>query len=269
MPIGVFDSGLGGLTVLKALLAAMPDQEFLYYGDNANAPIGVRSQTEITDITRDAVQVLFDQGCSLVILACNTASAVALRPLQEYWVPADRRVLGVFVPMIEVVTGRDWADRRPPMPSALKRVAFFATPATVSSGAFRREVAIRATDVDIASVACPGLVDALERGDQDATTEYVQSYVAQLLCDMPSPEVTILGCTHYPLAEPIFRAALPDGAEILSQGGIVAASLKDYLRRRPEFVALGKTRYLTSGDPKSVSEGAVQLLGERLDFQGI
>jgi len=269
MPIGVFDSGLGGLTVLARLRAALPGQAFVYFGDNRNAPIGARPPGEIIEITRAGVQALFDRGCGLVILACNTASAVALRPLQDYFVPADRRVLGVFVPMIEVVTGRDWADRRAPTASSLSRVALFATQATVASGAFEREVALRATGAEIAAQACPGLVDALEAADPARADALVRGHARALLARMPAPQAAILGCTHYPLAGAAFRAHLPRETRILSQGEIVAASLCDYLRRRPQFRQAGACTYLTSGDPARVGRGAALLLGADPAFRAI
>ena len=149
MAVGVFDSGLGGLTVLDAVQKRLPDVPFVYYGDNAHAPYGVRTADDIYDLTVAGVQRLFDAGCDLVILACNTASAAALRRMQEAWVPRDKRVLGVFVPLIEALTERHWGDNSPPREVAVKHVALFATPATVRSRAFQRELAFRAIGVDV------------------------------------------------------------------------------------------------------------------------
>ena len=138
MPIGVFDSGLGGLTVLSALVRALPRQDFVYLGDNANAPYGWKSPAEIYELTIAGVERLFREGCGLVVLACNTASAVALHDLQVNWLnPATHRVLGVFVPVIEHLTRRDWGDNTPPTHTGLRDVALFATPATVRSGTTR------------------------------------------------------------------------------------------------------------------------------------
>ena len=269
MSIGVFDSGLGGLTVFRALAERFPDQALTYFGDNANAPYGVRSPREILDLTLAGVQRLFDLDCRLVILACNTASAVALRPMQEFFIPADRRVLGVFVPVIEAVAGRDWADRAPPRPARLSRVLVFGTPATVASGAFPREVALRASGVEIAQVACPGLVDALEAGDRDRVAALVAGFVAQGRAVMPAPQAVVLGCTHYPLAEADFARHLPPGSEILSQAGLVADSLDDYLRRAPHFKAAGPVRLHTSGAPAAVAAQARALLGLELEFDPV
>ena len=265
LPIGVFDSGLGGLTVLRALADRLPEQDFLYLGDNANAPYGMRSEDEIHALTRAGVARLFAEGCGLVILACNTASAVALRALQEAWLPGqggERRVLGVFVPVIEALTGRPWAYRGPALPGAVGRVALFATPATVASHAFTRELALRASGVEVCERACPGIVEALEAGDRERADAAVAGHVAALLARCPAPEAAVLGCTHYPLAEAAFRAALPAGTAVRSQPAIVAESLAAYLDRHPRFRGgRGERRFLTTGDPGAVSANARRLTG--------
>lgn len=265
MAIGVFDSGLGGLTVLAALTARLPEQDFLYLGDNANAPYGPRPEAEIHALTRAGVARLFAEGCELVILACNTASAVALRALQEDWLPrqpGNRRVLGVFVPVIEALTGRPWAYRGPATPGAVSRVALFATPATVASHAFPRELALRATGVEVAEQSCPGLVEALESGAPSEAEQVVADHARALLARLPAPEAAVLGCTHYPLAEAAFRAALPTRTRIYSQPAIVAESLEAYLARHPRFRSPGGGRgYLTTGDAETVSANARLLTG--------
>ncbi|NNU80561.1 glutamate racemase [Halovulum dunhuangense] len=264
--IGVFDSGLGGLTVLERLQAALPGQGFVYLGDNANAPYGTRSAGEILDLTMAGTQALFDRGCGLVILACNTASAVALRQMQEFWVPADRRVLGVFVPMIEAIVGRPFAQRGAPTQSAVSDVLLFATQATVASGAFSRELFLRASGVRVVEQACPGLVDALEAGDRAAADAIAAAHVRAALDRMPAPRVAALGCTHYPLAAGAFAAALPEGCRVLSQGDLVAAALCDYLRRHPRLAGGGGNAYLTSGDPQAVRRAAQVMTGRDLPF---
>lgn len=269
MAIGVFDSGLGGLTVLAALRRRLPQQGFVYFGDNANAPIGTRSERDIIDITIAATEALFERGCRLVILACNTASAVALRQMQEYWVPADRRVLGVFVPVIEALAGRVWADRAAPVSGAERQVALFATPATVASGAFERELALRITGTRVLAQPCPGLVDALERGDQIAAESLVAAAVAQVLARGASPEAAVLGCTHYPLIRDVFAAYLPASTKILSQGDLVAESLADYLKRHPRLACQGETLFLTSGDPQVVARQARALTGHSYPFAAV
>ena len=266
MPIGVFDSGLGGLTVLRALRASCPGQAFVYLADSANAPYGMRTEAEIVELTRAGVARLFAAGCRLVILACNTASAVALRPLQEWYVPADRRVLGVLVPMVEEVAGRDW-EGGAGVGATWRRVLFFGTPATVRSGAFSREVGLRADGVELAEVGCPGLVEALEAGDSATTAKLARGFAEQGLARMPEPQAVVLGCTHYPLVEPAFRAALPEGAAILSQPGRAADRLCLYLERFGHLVPGGASAWLTTGEPEAVSAAAARLLGERLDFR--
>lgn len=265
MPIGVFDSGLGGLTVLAALRAALPGQDFVYLGDNANAPYGTRGAEDIRALTQAGVAALFARGCGLVILACNTAAAVALRAMQEEWLPRvapDARVLGVLVPMIEALSGRPWGASTPPTPAPVARVALFATPATVASGAFPRELAQRATGVTLHAQACPGLVEAIEAGDRAAAARAVAAAVAAL--GLARPQVAVLGCTHYPIVADLFAAALPPGTRILSQPDLVAASLADYLTRHPRFAGgTGRVVHLTSGDPERVSARAAAWTGAR------
>ena len=267
MAVGIFDSGLGGLTVLDAVARRMSDVPFVYLGDNAHAPYGVRDADDITDLTKRGVTRLWDEGCDLVVLACNTASAAALRRLQETWVPADKRVLGVFVPLIEALTERQWGDNSPPREVAVKNVALFATPATVASRAFQRELAFRAIGVDVEAQACGGVVDAIEEGDMILAEALVRSHVEALLRKMPKPDAAVLGCTHYPLMEDVFRAALGPDVAVYSQPAIVAESLADYIARRPEMRGAGeRAGFLTTGDPRRVSDRAVQFLRRGIAF---
>ncbi|MBE2276816.1 MAG: glutamate racemase [Rhodobacteraceae bacterium] len=268
MAVGIFDSGLGGLTVLDAVVRQLPQVPFVYFGDNAHAPYGVRDADDIFRLTCAATERLWEEGCDLVILACNTASAAALRRMQETWVPPDKRVLGVFVPLIEALTERQWGDNSPPREVAVQHVALFATPATVASRAFQRELAFRAIGVDVEAQPCGGLVDAIEQGDEILAEALVRSHVEALRRRMPRPEAAILGCTHYPLLEKTFRAALGPEVKVFSQADLVAASLADYLRRRPEFLGPGtETRFLTTGDPAQVSDRATQFLRRRIGFE--
>ncbi|WP_108501601.1 glutamate racemase [Paracoccus indicus] len=268
MAVGVFDSGLGGLTVHQAIAARLPDVPLVYLGDNAHAPYGVRTSDDIYQLTCAAVERLWEEGCDLVILACNTASAAALRRMQETWLPEDKRVLGVFVPMIEALTERGWGDNSPPRRVAVNNVALFATPATVASRAFQRELAFRAVGVDVEAQPCGGVVDAIEMGDEILAEALVHSHVEALLRRMPSPEAAILGCTHYPLMERAFQAALGQNVKVYSQAGLVAESLADYLQRRPEFVGPGQvSKFLTTGDPKRVSGKATQFLRRSIQFE--
>ncbi len=267
MPIGVFDSGLGGLTVMRALARRLPGQGFVYLGDNANAPYGTRAPGEVFDLTVAGCGALMARGCDLVILACNTASAVALRMMQETWVPADARVLGVFVPVIEALLGRPWALHGPLVASPVRDIVLFATPATVASGAFTRELSLRASGARVTEVACPGLVEALEQGADPAPL--VRAAAARARARCPAPQAVVLGCTHYPLVEAQFAAALPPGTRILSQPVIAAAALADYLARHPRFAGAGPVGYLTSGPPEAVRDAAARLMRWDVPFRAL
>ena len=268
MAVGLFDSGIGGLTVLDAVARRLPDQPLVYLGDNANAPYGTRTPDDIFALTCAGVERLWDEGCDLVVLACNTASAAALKRMQETWVPEGKRVLGVFVPMIESLTERQWGDNSPPREVAVKHVALFATPATVASRAFQRELAFRAIGVDVEAQPCGGVVDAIEAGDEMLAEALVRSHVEALLRRMPKPEAAILGCTHFPLVEAVFADALGPEVAVYSQARLVADSLADYLSRRPEFSGPGTvSRFLTTGDPKRVSSKSTQFLRRGIGFE--
>lgn len=287
MPIGVFDSGLGGLTVLRALVDAAPSQPFVYFGDSANAPYGAKSPDEVRRLTIAGVDRLFDEGCRLVIVACNTAASLGLRRLQQDWLPGRQdgaapplRALGVFAPIVEAMTGRDWSDADGgPAPGEGVRALFFATPATIASGAFEREVALRAPGVEVIPVACDRLVAAIEAGDKAAATALAREAVALGLeraaarGDPAPPQIAVLGCTHFPLAEGAFRSALPRSVTVLNQGAVTAASLARYLQRRPIYEeragpARGpRLRCLTSGDPDRFGELASAFFGAPLDFE--
>jgi len=268
MAVGVFDSGLGGLTVLDALVRRLPQVPFVYLGDNANTPYGTRTPDDIFALTCAGVERLWAEGCDLVILACNTASAAALKRMQETWVPEGKRVLGVTVPLIEALTERQWGDNSPPREVAVKHVALFATPATVASRAFQRELAFRAIGVDVEAQPCGGVVDAIEAGDLILAEALVHSHVEALRRRMPRPEAAVLGCTHYPLVEDAFRAALGPEIAVYSQPELVAASLEDYLRRRPGMLGAGtEATFLTTGDPIAVGHKATLFLRRRIGFQ--
>jgi len=268
MAVGIFDSGLGGLTVFRAVEKRLPDVPLVYFGDNAHTPYGVRDPGDIYELTCKGTERLFAAGCDLVILACNTASAAALRRMQESWVPRDKRVLGVFVPLIEALTERQWGDNSPPREVAIKHVALFATPATVSSRAFQRELAFRAIGVDVEAQSCGGVVDAIEEGDEILAEALVRSHVDALKRKMPSPDAAVLGCTHYPLMEEVFQDALGPGVKVFSQANLVAESLADYLARRPEMLGPGEARsFLTTGDPRKVSDQATRFLRRKVAFE--
>ena len=267
MTVGIFDSGLGGLTVLEAVRKRLPELGLLYYADSARAPIGVRTMDDIHALTSEAVHAMWARGCDLVILACNTASAAALRRMQEAGVPEGKRVLGVFVPMIEALTERQWGDNSPPREVAVKHVALFATPATVASRAFQRELAFRAIGVDVEAQACGGVVDAIEEGDMILAEALVRSHVEALKRKMPDPQAAVLGCTHYPLLADTFQDALGQDVRVFSQADLVAESLADYLTRHPEMTGRGQPGYLTTGDARRVSDRATQFLRRQISFE--
>lgn len=277
--IGVFDSGHGGLTVLHALTQRLPRAVFTYLGDHGNAPYGPRPEEQIYALTLAAVERLFVEGCLLVLLACNTASAIALRRLQQDWLPAaapERRVLGVFVPMVEVLAGVSWRDgtRIPGLVAPDGMVAVFATQRTIHSGAYPFEVGLRAPRMRVVSQACPHLVAAIEADEPEAVLrQLVEGYVAEMLQQTEGrlPAAAVLGCTHYPLVAPLFRAALPETVVLLDQPSIVADSLADYLARHQRFAAgpaeAVRRRFLTTGDPARVSAFASRFFGAPVAFE--
>lgn len=262
--IGVFDSGIGGLTVLRALRDALPEENFLYFGDSAYAPYGRRSETEVKFLTRRGVEQLFRRGCRLVVIACNTAAACALRELQQDWLPRtypDRRILGVFVPLVEAVAGTSWNGSLMPnwRMRNIRTLAFFATRRTVESGAFEAEMKRLSPRTRVFSQGCPRLAEAIEVGwSAQDIDRGIDRYVGSLRVKLGPRQLdaAILGCTHYPLVADVFRSKLPVGTLLLDQPSLVSQSLKTYLSRHPEFrrgegEASG-CRYLTSGDPERV-----------------
>ena len=271
MVVGIFDSGIGGLTVYDAIKSHLPDLGLVYFGDNKHAPYGVRDADDIFQRTRDGIQILFDQpGCDLVILACNTASAVALRRIQERWLTPEKRVLGVFVPLIEALTEREWGDNSPPIEVEISHVALFATPASVASRVLQRELAFRAIGVDVEAQACGGVVDAIEEGDYILAEALVTSHVEALLRKMPLPDAAILGCTHYPILQAVFQKALGPNVKIFCQSELVARSLGDYLHRHPDKIGRGKGgKMLTTGDTLKVSQRATQFLKYAIQFEAV
>lgn len=267
--IGVFDSGLGGLTVLKALLARFPGQRFVYLGDHANVPYGNRSSDEIVDLTRAGVEALFSRGCRLALLGCNTATAVAARRLQRDWLPSSswrqgHNVLGIVAPTVEAATQTPWAVTSPQYPQKYNTdlIAVFGTTRTVTSGVYPEEIRKRCPKVEVVQQICADLAGAIEAEAPAAEIDrLVGNGVAELLAQTGGtpPHRAILGCTHFPLVEHVFRRHLPPFTRILSQPEIVADSLEDYLARHPEYTPDAGTAgltLLTSGSPADVSARA-------------
>ncbi len=247
--IGVFDSGSGGLTVLAALRRRLPERTFLYLGDHRHQPYGERNGEEVHALTRAGVEKLFAAGCRLVILACNTAAAVALRRLQRTWLPQvapERRILGVHIPLVEALTGHAW---RPPeervdgagaLPRSSEAVVIFATPTTIASHAFAREIARHDPALAVIEQACPGLAAAIEAGAPARVMETVVRDAwneAQRQAAARGWTITraALACTHYPLIAEVFRTVLPDSLTILDQPRLAADSLVSYLARHREY----------------------------------
>lgn len=279
--IGVFDSGSGGLTVMRALDAALPDRSFLYLGDHGHAPYGDRSSEEIYALTLRSLERLFCEGCGLCIIACNTAAAWSLRRLQREWLPLtypDRRVLGVIVPIVEEVTGVSWSADQVQLERQAGaqdvRVAVFATHQCVESHAFAGEIHKRAPHVEVFEEACPRLVPLIERdAPQHELAKAVEFYASRLMERMAGVELDacILGCTHYPLVEQLFRNALPQSTRILSQPTITAESLVSYLQRHHEFPSSERPvrRFFTTGDAELTSRIASRFYGHPICFESV
>jgi glutamate racemase len=278
--IGVFDSGYGGLTVLAALHARLPRQRFLYLGDNAHAPYGAKQGAEIQALTQAGVELLFRAGARVVILACNTATAAAIRPLQQNWLPGawpDRRILGVIAPMIEEIAQTPWHSTAGPDEARrpVQTVAVFATQATVESGFFPPEIALRAPNIAVTQQACPELAGMIEAGAAEPELRAtVARHVDVLLRRLSkAPDKAVLGCTHFPLVEALFRSALPAETRILSQPARVAAATVAYLFRHPEMKDFARDPVdplcLTTGDAEAVSALASRFYGRHLRFRSV
>lgn len=229
-PIGVFDSGYGGLTILRDMVSRLPGYRYMYLGDNARAPYGSRSFDVVYRFTLEAVRYLFDAGCPLVILACNTASAKALRSIQQRDLPqidATRRVLGIIRPTVEVLGDA----------TRTGHVGILGTPGTIRSGSYDIEVAKLYPDFKVTGHACPMWVPLVEYGEADrpGADYFVRQEVEALFARDPDIDTVVLACTHYPLLINKIRRYVPDGVRLLTQGEIVADSLADYLRRHPEM----------------------------------
>ncbi|HEY4062471.1 MAG TPA: glutamate racemase [Puia sp.] len=229
-PIGVFDSGYGGLTVLKEMVARLPGYDYIYLGDNARSPYGTRSFETVYQYTLQSVKWLFAAGCPLVILACNTASAKALRTIQQNDLPSlapDNRVLGVIRPTTEVVGNF----------TRTRKIGVLATRGTVLSESYPIEIAKSFPDLEVYQQACPLWVPLIENNEQDnpGADYFVKEYMDGLLGQRPDIDTVLLACTHYPLLRGKISACMPAGSRLISQGEIVADSLADYLRRHPEM----------------------------------
>lgn len=267
-PIGVFDSGYGGLTILSKMREALPQYDYLYLGDNARTPYGTRSFEVVYEFTLQAVSKLFEMGCHLVILACNTASAKALRSIQMNNLPAmdaNRRVLGVIRPTVECIGDITLS----------RHIGVLATSGTIRSESYPMEVKKLFPDVTVVGKACPMWVPLVENGEaQGVGADYfVQKYINELLLEDSLIDTVILGCTHYPLLLPKISSCLPKGVKAIAQGELVAASLQDYLLRHPEIDAKctkhGTCLYYTTEAEEKFKESASTFLNEEISVKRI
>lgn len=267
-PIGIFDSGYGGLTVLRDLLSQLPQYDYLYLGDNARAPYGTRSFDLVYRFTLQAVRELFSRGCPLVILACNTASAKALRSIQQRDLPGmdpSRRVLGVIRPTVEALPGL----------TRNGHIGLLGTPGTVASRSYEIEIAKHAPGCTVTARACPMWVPLVENREYDGpgADYFVRKYIDSLLGADPDIDTIVLGCTHYPLLIDKIRLYTPPEITLLSQGTIVARSLSDYLARHPEMDSRlsrgGSATYLSTEEADRFASMASLFLGRPVEASRI
>ncbi len=267
-PIGVFDSGYGGLTILDKIREVLPEYDYIYLGDNARAPYGTRSFEVVYEFTRQAVSKLFDMGCHLVILACNTASAKALRSIQMNDLPnidPARRVLGVIRPTVECIGNI----------TQNQHIGILATAGTVKSESYPLEIHKLFPDIRVSGVACPMWVSLVENNESqnEGTDYFIRKYIDQLLTKDPQIDTVILGCTHFPILLPKIRQYIPEHISVISQGEYVAQSLKDYLRRHPEMDAKctknGNCSFYTTEAEEKFTESASTFLQQQIRVKHI
>ncbi len=267
-PIGIFDSGYGGLTILHGIRQLLPEYDYLYLGDNARAPYGPRSFDVVYEFTRQAVVKLFEMGCHLVILGCNTASAKALRSIQQIDLPKidpERRVLGVIRPTAEVIGSL----------TKTRHVGVLATEGTIKSESYNLEIRKLYPDIQVSGVACPFWVPLVEYNEADSpgADYFVKKRIDEIMRKDPQIDALILGCTHYPLLMPKILKYLPAGVRVVPQGEYVAESLKSYLERHPQIEARcarnGRVNYLTTENPEKFKEQAQIFLHEPVEVENI
>jgi glutamate racemase len=267
-PIGIFDSGYGGLTIYDKIRRLLPEYDYIYVGDNARSPYGTRSFEVVYQFTRQAVVRLFKERCPLVILACNTASAKALRTIQQKDLPSidpSRRVLGIIRPTVEIIDSL----------SRSKHVGILATTGTISSGSYTMEIRKLFPHLTVTGEACPMWVPLVENNEFDSpgADYFVRKHVDQILANDPAIDLLVLGCTHYPLLMNTIRKNLPEGITLFSQGDRVAESLKDYLARHPELeeqlTKKGSRRFLTTESTGKFSETASLFLSHPVEVEQI
>jgi glutamate racemase len=260
-PIGVFDSGFGGLTVLREIVGQLPQYDYLYLGDNARAPYGSRSYETVYEYTLECVKKLFDNGCELVILACNTSSAKALRTIQQKDLPVlapHKRVLGVIRPTAEIIGNY----------SQTGHVGVLGTVGTVNSESYLVEINKFFPQLNVYQQACPMLVSLIENNEfeNEGAEFFIKKYCADLMTKQKNIDAIILGCTHYPIIETKIKQFLPSNITVLSQGKIVANGLKDYLKRHPDIenkcTQMQTVRFLTTDLPGVFDKSASLFYGQ-------
>lgn len=267
-PIGVFDSGYGGLTILSKIREALPDYDYIYLGDNARTPYGTRSFEIVYEFTLQAVNKLFEMGCHLVILACNTASAKALRTIQMNNLPdidPSRRVLGVIRPTVECIGSI----------TQTRHVGVLATAGTIKSESYPLEIHKLFPDIKVSGEACPMWVPLVENNEANGkgTDFFIRKYINNLLAKDGQIDTIILGCTHYPLLLPKIQQFVPQSMKVVAQGEYVAASLKDYLYRHPEMdrkcTREGSCSFCTTEAEDKFIESASTFLNQDITVQRI
>lgn len=267
-PIGVFDSGYGGLTILRRIREILPQYDYLFLGDNARAPYGSRSFEIVYQFTLEAVKALFSYGCRLVIIACNTASAKALRTIQQNDLPhldATRRVLGVIRPTVEAIGSL----------TQTRHVGLLATAGTVNSRSYNLELKKLCPDITVTGQACPLWVPIIENNEHNSpgADYFVKEYIDALLVRDPEIDTIILGCTHYPLMLDKIRQYTPPGIRLVPQGEYVAPSLARYMERHPDMEARctrqGTCRYLTTESAALFRKSASVFLGYDIEASQI
>ena len=267
-PIGIFDSGYGGLTILHGIRQLLPEYDYLYLGDNARTPYGPRSFDVVYEFTRQAVQRLFEMGCHLVILGCNTASAKALRSIQQLDLPQwdpHRRVLGVIRPTAEVIGSL----------TKTRHVGVLATEGTIKSESYNLEIQKFFPDIKVSGVACPFWVPLVEYNEADSpgADYFVKKRIDEIMRKDPEIDAIILGCTHYPLLMPKILKYLPVGVRVIPQGEYVAESLQHYFEQHPQIEQRcsrgADVHYLTTENPQKFKEQAQLFLHEDVEVENI
>ena len=286
MAIGVFDSGIGGLSIHHALVDRLPHADFIFLGDQLNMPYGGRTGEDIVALTRAGCEALFDQGCELVILACNTAAAIALRRLQQTWLPGYRRqigrnvnILGIIVPTIEAATGMPWSHEREPRDfeagkaEGLEVLGVYCTPGTAASRVYEIEIDKRSADAAVFCEPCPELARMIESGSsRDELLAAVVAHTRALTARIGRPpDRAILGCTHYEIIADVFREALPPGTPLIHQPDATADAIERYLVSHPEYAAgsTGLRRFLTTGEPGQQNDLVATFWGGPLRFEAL